>query len=156
MLASQSAEVIMTISISDIATHISQNTYQGMNVSDAASVLGLDETTSILGTSSSFFNPSVDIVEISAAAKTREYEERTRESKCHLVALRRCAGRHVAAHRVAAPARAWPSDIRVRVGGGSLRLRLAAPALRQPAGFAARDTDPCTDRKCVIVWSRLF
>ena len=58
----------MTISISDIATQISQNTYQGMSISDATSVLGLDETTSILGTSSSFFDSSVDIVEFSAAA----------------------------------------------------------------------------------------
>ena len=58
----------MTLSISDIATQISQNTYQGMSVSDAASVLGLDDTASTLVTSSGLFDISVDIVEISAAA----------------------------------------------------------------------------------------
>ena len=58
----------MTLSISDIATQISQNTYQGMSTSDALSVLGLDESSSLLGTTASFFDSRVDIVEFSAAA----------------------------------------------------------------------------------------
>lgn len=58
----------MTQSISDIAARVSQSTYQGMSTSDALSVLGLDESSSLLGTTASFFDSSVDIVEFSAAA----------------------------------------------------------------------------------------
>jgi hypothetical protein len=58
----------MTLSISDIATQISQNSYQGMSVSIAASVLGLEDDSTILATSTSLFDTSVDIVEFSAAA----------------------------------------------------------------------------------------
>ena len=59
----------MTTSISSVASQISLNTYQGMSVTVASSILGLSEDATVLDGASALSLSSVeDIVEISAAA----------------------------------------------------------------------------------------